>query len=438
MKRRVTLAAVVMVAAVILVPWAARTEENVNTDTFKALDLFGEVFDRVRQDYVTPVTDKQLIESAIRGMLTSLDPHSSYMDAKEYDDMQVQTEGQFGGLGIEVTQDKGLIKIVTPIDDTPGSRAGLKPGDYIIALDGKLVMNMSLDDAVNRMRGAPDTQVKLTIRRDGLAPFDVTLTRAIIHIASVKGLVMRSSIAYLRIASFSANTTDELHTAYAKVKKQAGQITGVVLDLRNNPGGLLDQAVGVSDSFLGHGEIVSTRGRSPNMIQRWDAHSRDMTGGVPIVILINGGTASAAEIVSGALQDNHRALILGTQSFGKGSVQTIMPLSGDNGAIRLTTARYYTPSGRSIQEQGITPDIMVQPAKVETIAETGMIRESDLKGALQNTGPDSGGAAAPSTADAADGGTAKDIDDAEAQDYQLTRALDLVKGAAFFSAHDAN
>lgn len=452
MKRRVTVrvtwAAMVAFGLVLMTPVTARTEENVNTDTFKALDLFGEVFDRVRQDYVTPVTDKKLVESAIRGMLTSLDPHSSYMDAKEYSDMQVQTEGQFGGLGIEVTQEKGLIKIVTPIDDTPGSRAGLKPGDYIVALDGKIVTSMTLEDAVNHMRGAPDTQVKLTIRRGSLPPFDVTLTRAIIHIASVKAMVMRDSIAYVRIASFSAATTTELQKAVADVKKKAHKITGVVLDLRNNPGGLLDQAVGVSDAFLEHGEIVSTRGRSPNMVQRWDARGGDITGGVPIVILINGGTASAAEIVSGALQDNHRALILGTRSFGKGSVQTIMPLSGDNGAIRLTTARYYTPSGKSIQDEGISPDIVVEPAKVETIAETGLIREADLKGALKNTGPDSG-AAAPaeppaSTADAADDAAAgkaggdKDMVAAEAKDYQLTRALDLVKGAAFFAAQNAN
>ena len=452
MKRRVTVrvtwAAMVAFGLVLITPVTARTEENVNTDTFKALDLFGEVFDRVRQDYVTPVPDKKLVESAIRGMLTSLDPHSSYMDAKEYSDMQVQTEGQFGGLGIEVTQEKGLIKIVTPIDDTPGSRAGLKPGDLIVALDGKIVTSMTLEDAVNHMRGAPDTQVKLTIRRGNLAPFDVTLTRAIIHIASVKGMVMRGSIGYLRIASFSAATTTELQKAFATVKKKAGKITGVVLDLRNNPGGLLDQAVGVSDSFLEHGEIVSTRGRSPNMVQRWDAHGGDITGGVPIVILINGGTASAAEIVSGALQDNHRALILGTRSFGKGSVQTIMPLSGDNGAIRLTTARYYTPSGKSIQDEGISPDIVVEPAKVETIAETGQLREADLKGALKNTGPDSGAAtpaeAPASAADAADDATGgkdgaeKDMAAAEEKDYQLTRALDLVKGAAFFAAQSAN
>jgi carboxyl-terminal processing protease len=282
--------------------------------------------------------------------------------------------------------------------------------------------------------------VKLTIRRGNLAPFDVTLTRAIIHIASVKGLVMRDSIAYLRIASFSANTTDELIKAYKEAKKKAGKITGVVLDLRNNPGGLLDQAVGVSNAFLDHGEIVSTRGRNPNEVQRWDAHSGgDITDGLPIVILINGGTASAAEIVSGALQDNHRALILGTRSFGKGSVQTIMPLSGDNGAIRLTTARYYTPSGRSIQEEGIHPDITVEQAKIETIAETGMLHESDLKGALKNTGPDTG-EAPPTTADTADedGSTAKDLVDAEAKDYQLTRALDLVKGAAFFGGQNGN
>jgi carboxyl-terminal processing protease len=420
-----------------------QSSPSVGTDTFKALDLFGEVFERVRQEYVEPVSDEKLIETAINGMLTSLDPHSSYLDPKEYADMQVSTQGEFGGLGIEVTQDNGLIKIISPMDDTPGSRAGLKPGDYIVALDGKLVINMSLQDAVDQMRGAPDTQVKLTIRRGNAPPFDVTLTRAIIHLTSVKGAVMDGDIAYLRISSFSGQTGDELRKAYATLKHQAGKLSGVVLDLRNNPGGLLDASVSVSSAFIDKGEIVSTRGRNPEDIERFNAHSHDMTGGLPMVVLINGGTASAAEIVSGAIQDHHRGVILGTQSFGKGSVQTIIPLPSNGGAIRLTTARYYTPSGRSIQDKGISPDIVVEQAKVEPITEPAYLRETDLKGALKNTGPDTSGgetpaapAAAkpvPATAGPDDGSVPNPADD-----YQLTRALDLLKGVALFNAHNVD
>jgi carboxyl-terminal processing protease len=441
--RRMTLAAAAALL-VFLLPAAGQTQDSgsqdsssqgtaaVGTDTFKALDLFGEVFERVRQEYVEPVSDEKLIETAINGMLTSLDPHSSYLDPKEYTDMQVSTQGEFGGLGIEVTQDNGLIKVISPMDDTPGSRAGLKPGDYIVALNGKLVINMSLQDAVDQMRGPPDTQVKLTIRRGNAPPFDVTLTRAVIHLASVKGELMRGDIAYLRVSSFSGQTGDELRKAYSGLKHQTGKLTGVVLDLRNNPGGLLDAAVSVSAAFLDKGEIVSTRGRNPDDIERFNAHAKDITGGLPMVILINGGTASAAEIVSGALQDHHRGVVLGTQSFGKGSVQTIIPLPSNGGAIRLTTARYYTPSGRSIQAQGIHPDIVVEQAKLEPISEPAYLRESDLKGALKNTGPDTEAAADKAATNApptpTDGSIATPGDD-----YQLTRALDLLKGVALFN-----
>jgi carboxyl-terminal processing protease len=460
----------------------AAAQDTVGADTFKALDLFGEVFERVRQEYVEPVSDQKLIESALNGMLTSLDPHSSYLNAKEYADMQVSTEGEFGGLGIEVTQDNGLIKIISPMDDTPGSRAGLKPGDYIVALNGKLVVNMSLDDAVNQMRGPPNTQVKLSIRRGNAPPFDVTLTRAVIHLTSVKGQLMRGNIAYLRVSSFSGQTGDELRKAYANLKKQAGanKLTGVVLDLRNNPGGLLDASVSVAGAFLNQGEVVSTRGRKPDDIERFSASDHDITGGLPMVVLINGGTASAAEIVSGALQDHHRAVILGTRSFGKGSVQTIIPLPSNGGAIRLTTARYYTPSGRSIQAEGIVPDIVVEQAKIEAINAPAYLRESDLKGALKNTGsadsspandntasgntsgsqvnktttipsepavvpsqakpPAKNGTPGKTPASPAPGASATPAasttpEGPAADDYQLTRALDLIKGIALFAGH---
>ena len=469
MMRRFSLAAGAAFLVFLTSASADTPHKSVDEDTFKALDLFGEVFDRVRQDYVTPISDKELVEDALNGMLTALDPHSSYLNAKEYADMQVTTQGEFGGLGVEVTQDNGLIKIVSPMDDTPGAKAGLKPNDYIVAIDGQLVMNMSLNDAINKMRGLPDTAIKLTIRREGVPAFDVTLKRAIIHLTSSRGKLMRNEIAYLRISSFSEHTNDEMVAAFKKIKTEQPKITGVVLDLRNNPGGLLDQAVSVSDSFLEHGEIVSTRGRNPGDVQRFNAHSGDMTNGVPIVVLINGGTASAAEIVSGALQDHHRGAILGTKSFGKGSVQTIIPLPSNGGAMRLTTARYYTPSGRSIQGQGIVPDIVVDQAKVEKIGGPEFLRESDLKGALKNTGSDSGGdadknktdeaktpddqssstapAAAPEvvkTADGKPGDTKKPAAAgpnmqpgslSEADDYQLARALDLIKGIALFQPH---
>jgi carboxyl-terminal processing protease len=433
--------AIAVLLIMVLGPVTAKTDDGLSSDTYKSLDLFGEVFEQVRHYYVEPVDDKKLIDAAINGMLTSLDPHSSFLDPHDYKDLQDTTTGEFGGLGIEVTQENGVIKIVSPIDDTPGAKAGLKPGDDIVALDGKPVMNMSLEDAVGAMRGLPDTKVKLTIRRGNLPLFDVTLTRAIIHLTSAKGLLMRGDIAYLRVSGFSSHTGEEMRDAYAKLSSQTGgHLSGVVLDLRNNPGGLLEAAIEVSSAFIDHGEVVSTRGRNPQDVQRFDVEPpRDMTHGLPIVVLINGGTASAAEIVSGALQDHHRAVIMGSRSFGKGSVQTIIPLRGEVGAIRITTARYYTPSGRSIQDKGIVPDIAVDPANIEPIAEQPTIHESDLKGALKNTGPDTGSTAA-APVPAASGGDAKpsggkegDIEAAAAKDYQLTRALDLLKGLALFS-----
>jgi carboxyl-terminal processing protease len=436
-----------------------------SNDTYKELSLFGEVFEKVREDYVEPVSDEKLIEAAINGMLTSLDPHSSYMNEKNYQDMQVQTKGEFGGLGLEVTEDNGLIKVVSPIDDTPASRADIKPGDLIVALDGEPVMGMTLADAVDKMRGEIGTDIKLTIKRGDVGePFDVTLKREEIKIKSVKWDV-KGRIGYIRISSFNEQTQPGLDAAIADINKRLNdKVQGYVLDLRNNPGGLLDQAISVSSTFLNGGEVVSTRGRKPDDIQRYDAKSNgDETHGTPMVVLINGGSASASEIVAGALQDHQRAILLGTQSFGKGSVQTIMQLQG-HGAMRLTTARYYTPSGRSIQGKGITPDIVVNPAKIEEVEQTTVRHEADLKGALKNTDPTASADTVttttttkkqtvpdniqPVTGPQQDkalktkpGDKAKPVggedDDANGQvDYQLERALDLLRGLSVFEGHD--
>src|SRR6266852_1524797 len=336
------------------------------SDSYKQLDLFGDVFELVREDYVDNVSDDTLIEGAINGMLTSLDPHSNYLNAKNFNDMKVQTRGEFGGLGIEVSMESGLVKVVSPIDDTPAAHAGLKPGDQITHLDGTPVQGLTLPEAVDRMRGPVNSEINLTIRREGREPFDVKLTRAIIKIQSVRSHIESKNIGYIRITSFNEQTDVGLANAMKNLKQQAdNKLIGVILDLRNNPGGLLDQAVAVSDAFLDKGEIVSTRGRRSDDAQRYNARpGAKAASGLPIAVLINGGSASASEIVAGALQDHHRAILLGTRSFGKGSVQTIIPLAG-HGAMRLTTARYYTPSGRSIQAKGIDPDIVVEAAKIE-------------------------------------------------------------------------
>ncbi len=330
-------------------------------ETYRQLNLFGDVFERVRADYVEPTDDAKLVEAAINGMLTSLDPHSSYMNPKNFRDMQVQTRGEFGGLGIEVTMENGVVKVVTPIDDTPASRAGLRPSDYITHIDGKPILGLTLSDAVDKMRGPVNTSVTLTVVRKGVEePFDVKLTRDIITIKSVK-YHREGDIAYVRVTSFNEQTGELLEEAIRSLRKQIGaaRVKGYILDLRNNPGGLLDQAIAVSGDFIDQGEIVSTRGRHSEDTQRYNARGGDMTDGKPIIVLLNGGSASASEIVAGALQDHRRATILGTRSFGKGSVQTIIPL-GSDGALRLTTARYFTPSGHSIQAKGIEPDILVE------------------------------------------------------------------------------
>ena len=390
-------------------------------DTYRELNLFGDVFERIRADYVETPDETNLIESAINGMLTSLDPHSSYLSPKNFKDMQVQTSGKFGGLGIEVTMEDGIVKVVSPIDDTPAAKAGILSGDMITALDGEQVQGMTLNQAVEKMRGGINSPITLTIERKGVdKPFDVKLVRAEITIQSVRSHE-EGQVGYIRITSFNEQTFDGLKSAIEKIQADVGKdkVQGYVLDLRNNPGGLLDQAIAVSDAFLDRGEIVSTRGRHAEETQRYNAHSGDLTGGKPVIILINGGSASASEIVAGALQDHRRATMIGTRSFGKGSVQTIIPL-GANGALRLTTARYYTPSGRSIQAKGIDPDIEVKedlPADLASQLGKEPKGESSLKGHLNGEGAGAEG----SGSDAYVPPDAKD-------DKQLHYALDLLRG----------
>lgn len=414
---------------------------QINEETYKQLSLFGGVFETVREKYVDNVTDQQLIEYAIKGMLSNLDPHSEYMTAKDFDDMKVQTKGEFGGLGIEVTMQDGVVKVVSPIDDTPASKAGIQAGDLITHLDRKPIMGMTLAEAVDKMRGKVGSPVELTVRREGSAePLFINIKRDIIKIQSVKFRMEGKDIGYIRVTTFNQNTYDGLKTAFEKLNKDAGgKIVGYVLDLRNNPGGLLDQAIAVSDAFLDQGEIVSTRGRNDEAIKRDNALPGDLANGLPVVILINGGSASASEIVSGALQDHHRAVLMGTRSFGKGSVQTVIPTPG-GGAMRLTTARYFTPSGRSIQAKGIEPDIIVEPAKIEKLEDL-RVYESDLKGAISN--PDGDSKSTPSNDNAAKpddkksaGKDKKDPTDEDLakQDYQLARALDLLHGLSLIKA----
>jgi carboxyl-terminal processing protease len=435
-------ASVVLLGMSAAVPQTAKS----NSDTYRQLNLFAEVFERVRSDYVEEVSDETLVESAINGMLSSLDPHSSYLNAKNFQDMQVQTRGEFGGLGIEVTMENGLVKVVSPIDDTPAAKAGLKPNDYITHLDGEPVAGLTLPEAVEKMRGPVNSEIKLTIRREGKDPFDVSLTRAVVKIQSVKSHLEGDNIGYIRITSFSEQTDSGLESAIKSLKQQAGnKLIGYVLDLRNNPGGLLDQAIAVSDAFLERGEIVSTLGRRPDDAQRYNAKPGDIASGLPMVVLINGGSASASEIVAGALQDHKRAILLGTKSFGKGSVQTIIPLPG-HGAMRLTTARYYTPSGRSIQAKGIEPDIYVEPAKIEKVAQAEIRHEADLRGALKNTDkvdPNAKPNVPPGTTptDSSEKGDAASVDPlvlGTGQDYQLARALDMLRGVALFNGRVVN
>ncbi len=390
-----------------------------SSETYRQLNLFGDVFERVRADYVEQPDDSKLIESAINGMLAGLDPHSSYLSPKNFRDMQVQTRGEFGGLGIEVTMEDGVVKVVAPIDDTPAAEAGILPNDLITELDGEPVQGLTLSEAVEKMRGRIDTPIELTIVREGVdKPIKKTVVRDTIRIKSVKWNA-EDDVGYVRITQFNEQTFDNLRKAATDLEQEIGKdkLKGFVLDLRNNPGGLLDQAIAVSDAFLEHGEIVSTRGREAADTQRYNARAGDLFGEKPVIVLVNGGSASASEIVAGALQDHRRATILGTRSFGKGSVQTIIPL-GTNGALRLTTARYYTPSGRSIQALGITPDIRVEEPlpddmKGENIEPRG---ESSLRGHLSaSDGEEKSGSLAYVPQD-------KD------KDVQLHYALDLIRG----------
>ncbi len=422
--------ALVSVVGIVAVP--RHPSVAANSETYEQLSLFGKVFEMVRADYVDKVHDNKLIDSAINGMLASLDPHSDYMTQKEYKSMQVETRGEFGGLGLEVTMEKGVVKVISPIDGTPAAEAGVKAGDLITAVNGKSLLGLTLSQAVDEMRGPVGSTIALTIVRSGeKKPLNIKITRAVIKVQSVRGHRI-GDIGYIRIAAFTEQTDVGLRKAIAKIQKEIGKgVQGWVLDLRNNPGGLLDQAVDVSDDFLDQGEVVSTRGRHPDDDRRYFAHSHgDLLKGEPMVVLINGGTASAAEIVSGALKDHHRAIIMGTRSFGKGSVQTIIPMPG-HGALRLTTARYYTPNGRSIQDEGIIPDIVVRPAKVVPLNEPQELREVNLPHHLQN--PDQAAAAAAAAkANATPTGETK----AEMKDYQLQRALDLLHGLSVYAVRD--
>jgi carboxyl-terminal processing protease len=390
------------------------------SDTYRQLNLFGDVFEKVRADYVEKPDESKLIQSAIEGMLAGLDPHSSYMDPKSFGEMQVQTRGEFGGVGLEVTQEDGIIKVVTPIDGSPAAKAGLMAGDTILQIDGQDAKGLTLNQAVDKMRGPIKSSVKLQVGRPGRdEPMEVKLTRDIIQVKSVRSHP-EDDVGYIRITQFTENTADGLKEAIESLRKAIpdDKLKGFVLDLRNNPGGLLDQAVAVCDDLLDRGEIVSTRGRNDDDMQRYAARSKtsDLTGDKPLIVLINGGSASASEIVAGALQDHRRATVIGTRSFGKGSVQTIIPLGGQNGALRLTTARYYTPSGRSIQAKGIVPDVQAENEIPDDLkGKDGTQGEASLKGHLKNGQDEQSGSSAYVPTD-------------PKKDNQLTLALDLLRG----------
>jgi carboxyl-terminal processing protease len=392
-----------------------------SSDTYRQLNLFSGVFEMVRANYVEKPDDGKLVESAINGMLAGLDPHSSYMDLKSFRDIGVQTRGEFGGLGIEVTMEDGLVKVVSPIDDTPAAKAGIMSGDLIAQIDGEAVQGLSLEQAVNKMKGAVDTKTKLTILRKGKdAPFDVSITREIIRVRPVRYHTNGGDIGYIRITSFNEQTADGLHKAIAEILKEIPpeKLAGYVVDLRNNPGGLLDQAVSVSSTFMARGEVVSTRGRNPEETQRFTAHGGDLIKGKPLVVLINGGSASASEIVAGALHDHKRATLIGTRSFGKGSVQTIIPLGAGNGALALTTARYFTPSGHSIQARGITPDVeILQDVPDELKGRADTKGEASMRGHLSAEG-------------AEQAGSQSYVPPEEKDDKALTAAFNLLRGVS--------
>jgi len=424
-----------LTALLLAFPGTAISESS---ETYRQLNLFGDVFERIRSDYVQETEDSELVESAINGMLSALDPHSSYLNPKNYRDMQVQTRGEFGGLGIEVTMENGVVKVVSPIDDTPAARAGLKSGDLVTHLDGEPILGMTLSQAVEKMRGPVKSSIVLTISRPEVEkPFDVTIVRDVIRIQSVRQRA-EGRVGYLRITSFNEQTITALRRSIDRLQSEIGDgMRGLIVDLRNNPGGLLDQAVAVSDAFLDQGEIVSTRGRRREDAQRFNAKEGDLAEGKPIIVLINGGSASASEIVAGALQDHRRAIVLGTKSFGKGSVQTIIPLQG-HGALRLTTARYYTPSGRSIQAKGIEPDIEVNAAN-EVASAAQRRSEADLRqhldevseddpSRLEEKVSDKDDEAATPQAENASGSAPPAEAEGDPQDLQLDYALKLIRG----------
>ncbi|WP_119393481.1 S41 family peptidase [Salinibius halmophilus] len=394
---------------------------------FEQVQELANVFEQIKRVYVDDVSDEQLIEYAIQGMLEGLDPHSAYLTPKDYEDLQVGTSGQFGGLGIEVTEEDGFVKVITPIDDTPAFRAGIQAGDFITALDGESVMDMSLDEAVDIMRGEPGTSIMLTVAREGeSAPLEIEIVRDIIRIQSVRSEVYDEHYGYIRIAAFQASTGDDFVEHIERVREQAGgELKGLIVDLRNNPGGVLDAAVEVSDAMLTEGTIVYTEGRAANSKTIFTATKADPSQGVPIVVLINSGSASASEIVAGALQDQGRAIVMGTESFGKGSVQTILPV-GQQTAIKLTTARYYTPNGRSIQATGIQPDVIVPRAKVE-VQDSAIVKEADLGGHLMNPNGEE-----DRTSDVANESGEEEKSLLE-RDYQLFQALTTLKSMAILN-----
>ena len=393
-------------------PFLSSAEED--RDVYKYLNLFGEAFEKIKNNYVEDVTSKELIESAIEGMLSSLDPHSTYLNYDELNELKVQTKGEFGGLGIEVTLENGFVKVISPIDDTPAAKAGIKSGDLITHLDDEPVLGMTLSEAVSIMRGKVGSKIKLTVNRNENENLQITITRAIIQLKAVKANV-ENNIGYIRVSSFNQKVDREIINSIKSFKNK--NLIGYVLDLRNNPGGLLDQAVSVTDIFLERGEIVSTRGRNGKQGSRYNAVKSDLINGLPLVVLINQGSASASEIVAGALQDHKRAIIMGTKSFGKGSVQTIIP-SGEDVALKLTTAKYYTPSGKSIQKTGIDPDILVEQVELKKVEGGSTRKESDLRGAIDNeqSKSDTGDKNQTESQNAED----------NADDYQLTRAFDLI------------
>ena len=404
--------------------------DNNRQETYKQLNLFGDVFQRVQEQYVDGVSDKELIESAISGMLQSLDPHSSYLSPESYKDMQVKTKGTFGGLGIEITMEDGFVKVVSPIDDTPAANAGMKSGDLIIGIDGESIKGLTINEAVSKLRGPVNSKVTITVVRDKEDPFEIEIVRDVIKIRSVKHEVI-NEIGYVRLTTFSDTTTSGMEKSINEIRKELGdKFQGLILDLRNNPGGLLNQSISVADSFLDQGEIVSTQGRKEDDTSRIFAKKGDLIDGKPLIVLINSGSASASEIVAGALKDHSRAIIVGTRSFGKGSVQSIIPLPG-NGAMRLTTARYYTPSGISIQAKGIEPDIKVEAGMTETKEEANQNRrEENLRGALDKKELESN----EQKNKKSDASPVEKL----LQDNQISRAVDLIKGIHLFSNKSKN